>query len=121
MSLLFFGCRSPEQDFIYEDELHQYASEGITKLECAFSRLDGQPKMYVQNALKANRKVVWSSIQEGAVIYLCGDAGRMAPAVEEAFVGLYRDETGASEKEGEAWMKGLKDSHRYVADVWPRS
>lgn len=120
-SLLFFGCRSPEQDFIYADELQRYASEGITKLECAFSRLDGQPKTYVQNVLKANREDVWASIQEGAVIYLCGDAGRMAPAVEEAFVELYRDETGAGEQEGEAWMKELKDSHRYVVDVWPRS
>ncbi|MBA3389364.1 MAG: cytochrome P450, partial [Rubrobacter sp.] len=50
-SLLFFGCRDPKQDFIYEDELQEYASEGITRLECAFSRIEGQPKMYVQDSL----------------------------------------------------------------------
>ena len=120
-SLLFFGCRDPQQDFIYEDELQSYASEGITKLECAFSRVEGQPRMYVQDSLKDHHEEMWSSIEEGAVIYLCGDASRMAPAVEEAFVGLYRDETGAGEQEGEAWMRELKDSHRYVVDVWPRN
>jgi len=120
-SLLFFGCRDPQQDFLYEDELQRYAEEGITKLECAFSRLEGQPKMYVQNSLEAHHEEVWSSIEQGAVVYLCGDASRMAPAVEAAFVGLYRSETGAGEGEGEAWMQELKDSHRYVADVWPRN
>jgi cytochrome P450/NADPH-cytochrome P450 reductase len=120
-SLLFFGCRDPKQDFIYEDELQEYASEGITRLECAFSRIEGQPKMYVQDSLTDHHEEVWSSIEAGAVIYLCGDAGRMAPAVEEAFVGLYRDETGADEGTGKAWMRELKDSHRYVVDVWLRN
>ncbi len=71
-SLLFFGCRNPHQDYIYEEELEKYAREGITKLECAFSRLEGQPKMYVQNSLKAHQDDVWNLIQEGAVIYLWG-------------------------------------------------
>jgi cytochrome P450/NADPH-cytochrome P450 reductase len=120
-SLLFFGCRNPQQDYLYEEELKEFAEEGITKLECAFSRLEGQPKMYVQNALKEKHEEVWSRIEEGAVIYLCGDASRMAPAVEKAFIELYRDETGAGEAEGEEWMRDLKDSKRYVVDVWPRN
>jgi cytochrome P450 / NADPH-cytochrome P450 reductase len=120
-SLLFFGCRNPQQDYLYEEELKEFAEEGITKLECAFSRLEGQPKMYVQNALKEKHEEVWSRIEEGAVIYLCGDASRMAPAVEKAFIELYRDETGAGEAEGEGWMRDLKDSKRYVVDVWPRN
>ncbi len=49
----------------------------------------------MQNVLKANHEEVWSLIEEGAVVYLCGDASRMAPAVEKAFIELYRDETGA--------------------------
>ena len=120
-SLLFFGCRNPDQDYIYEEELEEFAREGLTRLECAFSRLEGQPKTYVQNVLKANNEEVWRLVGEGAVVYLCGDASRMAPAVERAFIELYRDETGASEQEGEAWMRDLKDAQRYVVDVWPRS
>jgi cytochrome P450/NADPH-cytochrome P450 reductase len=120
-SLLFFGCRNPQQDYIYEEELEGYAREGITKLECAFSRLEGQPKMYVQHSVKAHEDDIWNLIEERAVIYLCGDASRMAPDVERAFVGLYQDKTGASEQDAETWMEGLKSSRRYLVDVWPRN
>jgi cytochrome P450/NADPH-cytochrome P450 reductase len=120
-SLLFFGCRNPEQDYIYQDELEEYAREGLTDLECAFSRLEGQPKMYVQNRIEAQADDVWPLIEEGAVIYLCGDAGRMAPDVEKAFVALYQEKTGASEQDAETWMEELKASTRYRVDVWPRN
>jgi cytochrome P450/NADPH-cytochrome P450 reductase len=75
-SLLFFGCRNPQQDYIYEEELEEFAREGITKLECAFSRLEGQPKTYVQNTLEAHQDEVWALIQAGAVIYLCREGLR---------------------------------------------
>ena len=95
---LFFGCRNAEQDYIYEDELEEFARQGITDLTCAFSRVQGQPKTYVQNQIAAKQNDVWGRIQDGAIIYLCGDAGRMAPDVEKAFVTLYRNETRASEQ-----------------------
>ena len=120
-SLLFFGCRNPQQDYIYEEELEEYAREGIIRLECAFSRLEGQPKTYVQHSVKAHGDAIWDLIEERAVIYLCGDASRMAPAVEKAFVGLYQDRTGVSEQDAETWMEGLKASRRYLVDVWPRN
>jgi cytochrome P450/NADPH-cytochrome P450 reductase len=120
-SSLFFGCRNPQQDYIYEAELQEFAREGITELECAFSRLEGQPKTYVQNSIKAQQDDIWNRIQEGAVIYVCGDAGRMAPDVEKGFVALYQEKSGTSEQEAEAWMEELKASHRYLVDVWPRS
>ena len=49
------------------------------------------------------------------------DASRMAPDVEKAFVSLFRDKAGVSEQDVEAWMEGLKDSRRYLVDVWPRT
>jgi cytochrome P450 / NADPH-cytochrome P450 reductase len=118
---LFFGCRNPGQDYIYEDELEEFARQGLTDLTCAFSRVQGQPKTYVQNQIAAKQNDVWGQIQDGAIIYLCGDAGRMAPDVEKAFVTLYRNERGASEQEGEAWMSELKAAQRYRVDVWPRN
>jgi cytochrome P450 / NADPH-cytochrome P450 reductase len=120
-SRLFFGCRNPQQDYIYEEELEEYAREGIAELECAFSRLDGQPKTYVQQSIEAQADEVWPLIEAGATIYLCGDASRMAPEVEKAFVSLYRDKSGASEQDSEEWMSQMKSSHRYLVDVWPRS
>jgi hypothetical protein len=58
---------------------------------------------------------------EKAVVYIWGDASRMAPDVEKAFVALYRDKTGASEQDAERWMSELKASHHYLVDAWPRS
>ena len=111
----------PSKDYIYEDELEAFAQEGVADLECAFSRLDGQPKTYVQDRLKSQQDDIWAEIQDGATIYVCGDAGRMAPDVEKGFVALYREETGASEQDAESWMAGLKESNRYLVDVWPRN
>jgi cytochrome P450 / NADPH-cytochrome P450 reductase len=120
-SLLFFGCRNPQQDYIYEEELEEFAREGITKMECAFSRLEGQPKTYVQQSIRAQEDEVWDLLQKGALVYLCGDASRMAPDVEQSFAELYKDKTGVSEQDAETWMAGLKTSHRYLVDVWPRN
>ena len=120
-SRLFFGCRHPQQDYLYEEDLEEFAREGITELECAFSRLDGQPKTYVQQSIEAQKDEIWPLIEAGATIYLCGDASRMAPEVEKAFVSLYRDKSGASEQDSEEWMSQMKSSHRYLLDVWPRS
>jgi cytochrome P450/NADPH-cytochrome P450 reductase len=120
-SRLFFGCRNPQQDYLYEDDLEEFAREGITELECAFSRLNGQPKTYVQQSIEAQADEVWPLIEAGATIYLCGDASRMAPEVEKAFISLYRDKSGASEQDSEEWMSKMKSSHRYLLDVWPRS
>ena len=50
--MLFFGCRHPDQDFLYADELKSLASGGITELFTAFSRGDG-PKTYVQHVQEA--------------------------------------------------------------------
>ena len=120
-SSLFFGCRSPYQDYLYEDELEEFAREGIVNTQCAFSRLDGQPKTYVQQSIKAQEDEVWPLIEAGANIYLCGDASRMAPEVERAFVSLYKDKSGASEQDSEEWMSRMKSAHRYLLDVWPRN
>src|SRR5262249_10898829 len=58
-SLLFFGCRDPEQDFIYQDELRELEAQGVTGLHCAFSRVPGQPKMYVQQVIREQADEVW--------------------------------------------------------------
>jgi cytochrome P450 / NADPH-cytochrome P450 reductase len=118
---LYFGCRHPQQDYIYEDELEEFAREGICEVRCAFSRLEDQPKTYVQQSIGAHEDDVWNLIQEKAIVYVCGDASRMAPDVENAFVALYRDKAGASGQEAEAWMTDLKASQHYRVDVWPRN
>jgi cytochrome P450/NADPH-cytochrome P450 reductase len=117
-AMLFFGCRNPNQDFIYQDELLAYAAQGIVDLHLAFSRSEDRPKTYVQDSIKSAEQAVWQLLEAGAVIYVCGDASKMAPDVRRAFAAIYRGQTGASDAMAETWLTGLTASGRYIADVW---
>ncbi|MBV9577167.1 MAG: flavodoxin domain-containing protein, partial [Chloroflexi bacterium] len=118
-ALLFFGCRNPAQDYLYEDELRDFELAGVGSVVCAFSRLENQPRMYVQDAIKAQADDVWSLLESGGIIYVCGDASRMAPDVRKAFASLYQQRTGVDEASADAWVSELVTQQRYVADVWP--
>lgn len=120
-ALLFFGCRHPQQDFIYEDELRAFAELGVARLFTCFSRISGEQKSYVQDQVREQRAEVWKLMQQGAVIYVCGDASRMAPDVRRAFAAVYREETGGDERAAEAWLDGLSAERRYLVDVWAAS
>jgi cytochrome P450/NADPH-cytochrome P450 reductase len=116
-ALLFFGCRHPQQDFIYEDELEAFVKQGITKLSVAFSRLNGQ-KTYVQDNIKEDKEEVWQLLQEGAIVYICGDGSKMAPDVRKTFASIYQEKMGASEQEADQWLNELTTQNRYLVDVW---
>jgi cytochrome P450 / NADPH-cytochrome P450 reductase len=116
-AMLFFGCRHPEQDYLYADELKAFAADGITELHTAFSRADG-PKTYVQHVVAAQKEQVWNLIDKGAIIYVCGDGGKMEPDVKAALVSIYRERTGADADAGLRWIDDLGSKNRYVLDVW---
>lgn len=113
----FFGCRTPD-DFIYQDELKAWEAQGITQVCVAYSRFDGQPKTYVQDQIRAHADDVWRMIEDGAVIYVCGDASRMEPDVRKAFIAIYQAKTRASEQQAEDWLDQMTHADRYLADVW---
>ena len=115
--MLFFGCRHPDQDFLYADELKAFAGAGIVELHTAFSRGDG-PKTYVQDLIKAQQNRVWGLIEAGAIIYVCGDGGRMEPDVKAALVAIYRQRSGAAADAAQRWIDELGAKNRYVLDVW---
>ncbi|SDS64604.1 bifunctional cytochrome P450/NADPH--P450 reductase [Bradyrhizobium canariense] len=116
-AMLFFGCRHPDQDYLYEDELKAFAAEGITDLRVAFSRGDG-PKTYVQHLVAAEKDRVWALIEQGAIIYVCGDGGKMEPDVKAALVAIYRERSGADADTAQRWIDDLGAKNRYVLDVW---
>jgi cytochrome P450/NADPH-cytochrome P450 reductase len=116
-AMLFFGCRHPEQDFLYADELKSFAADGITELHTAFSRGEG-PKTYVQHLVAAQKDKVWSLIEQGAITYVCGDGGKMEPDVKAALMGIHRERTGGDEAAATRWIDDLGTKNRYVLDVW---
>ena len=70
--LLFFGCRHPDEDYIYRNELEELVKIGLlTELHVAFSRFQSE-KVYVQHKLWENRERIWELIQGNASIYVCG-------------------------------------------------
>ena len=117
-AMLFFGCRRPDQDFLYADELKGYAADGIVELHTAFSRMDGQPKTYVQDLVRTQQDRVWSLIEAGAIVYICGDGGKMEPDVKRALVEIYCARKNATPEQGEAWINEMGANNRYVLDVW---
>jgi cytochrome P450 / NADPH-cytochrome P450 reductase len=116
-AMLFFGCRHPEQDFLYADELKAFAADGIVDLHTAFSRGDG-PKTYVQHLVAAQKDKVWSLIEQGAIIYVCGDGGKMEPDVKAALMAIHRERTGGDEATASRWIDDMGTRNRYVLDVW---
>jgi cytochrome P450/NADPH-cytochrome P450 reductase len=121
-ALLFFGCRHPEQDFIYEQELKDFEQKGVSEVFVAFSRQNPEVKVYVQDILGGDHQdKVWELIEQGAYIYVCGDASKMAPAVRLAFAKIYANKTGVDMPTAEAWIDDLAKQERYLVDVWAAS
>jgi cytochrome P450 / NADPH-cytochrome P450 reductase len=116
-AMLFFGCRHPDQDFLYADELKAFAADGVVELHTAFSRAGGE-KTYVQHLVAAEKDKVWRLLEQGAIIYICGDGSRMEPDVKATLVAIYRERAGADMAAGERWIEALGANSRYVLDVW---
>lgn len=116
-AILFFGCRHPEQDFIYEDELKAAADDKIITLHTAFSRASSS-RVYVQDVLHQQAETVWDLLENGAAIYVCGDGAAMEPDIKRTLIKLCAAKRDISFQEAEIWMEGLTENGRYLLDVW---
>ena len=117
-SLLFFGCRHPDADYLYAEELSEFQRMGIVRVETAFSRVPGQPKQYVQDALHDRGAEVWSLLEQNAHVFVCGNARTIAPAVRAALAAIHHQQVGGPMAESEAWLTSLRAGGRYVEDIW---
>lgn len=117
-SWLFFGEQHFVTDFYYQVEWQGWLKEeALTNLTLAFSR-DQQEKIYVQNRLKENAAEVYEWIQQGAVIYVCGDEKSMAHDVDRALKEIVAEQGGKSAEEEAAFIDKLKQDNRYQRDVY---
>ncbi len=115
---LFFGERSAATDFLYQDELQVMARDGLlTRLDTAFSRDQGH-KIYVQDLMRQNARQLWAWLQEGAFLYVCGDASRMAKDVDRALHQVIEVEGNMSQADAGNYVGALKDGHRYQRDIY---
>jgi sulfite reductase (NADPH) flavoprotein alpha-component len=115
---LFFGHQRRDFDFFYEDELTGMKAAGVlTRLSLAWSR-DGDEKFYVQDRMAEVGRDLWSWIADGAHIYVCGDAQRMAKDVERTLVEIVATHGARSTNEAIAFVAELKRGGRYQTDVY---
>jgi len=116
--VLYFGCRRSDQDYIYCKDLENYLKDGVlSELHVAFSR-ESDSKVYVQNKLWENRQSTWNLVEQGAHIYVCGDARNMARDVQAMFIKIAMELGGKTEEEATKFIKELERQKRYQADVW---
>jgi sulfite reductase (NADPH) flavoprotein alpha-component len=115
---LFFGDRRAAFDSLYEDELADLAGRGVlTRLDLAFSR-DGDRKLYVQHRLLERGADLFAWLEEGASVFVCGDARRMAPDVDRALREVIRVHGATDEDGAAAYLARLAAGGRYRRDVY---
>jgi sulfite reductase (NADPH) flavoprotein alpha-component len=115
---LFFGERSASTDFLYRDELLEMQADGhLTRLDLAFSR-DQEHKVYVQDRMLEQSSEFWRWLEEGASVYVCGDASRMAKDVDATLHRIIEQQGGLPPEAANEYVQQLKDQHRYHRDVY---
>lgn len=115
---LFFGARNGATDFLYREELEHYRESGVlTRLDTAFSR-DQEEKVYVQHRMWQHAADLWAWLEAGAVVYVCGDAQRMAKDVNDTLVQVAARYGRMTVRDAEAWVKQLITDGRYLRDVY---
>ncbi|KAJ5469112.1 Oxidoreductase FAD/NAD(P)-binding [Penicillium sp. IBT 31633x] len=118
-TLLFFGCRKSDEDYIYKDEFKTYQDQmgDSLKIITAFSR-EGAEKVYVQHRLKENAELVSALLKQKANFYVCGDAANMAREVNLVLGHIIAEQRGLPADKGEEMVKHLRSSGSYQEDVW---
>lgn len=115
---LFFGEQHAATDFYYRDELEQMREDGfLTELDLAFSR-DQQHKVYVQHLMRNRGKQLWSWLQDGAQLYVCGTADPMAKDVDRALCDIAAEFGNLDPDAAKAYVQSLSADKRYHRDVY---
>ena len=89
----------------------------LTRLDTAFSR-DQADKVYVQDRMLEQASLFWSWLQDGASVYVCGDASRMAKDVNNTLQAIVEKQGAMSAQAAEEYVHAMKEEHRYHRDVY---
>ncbi|MCR1835542.1 assimilatory sulfite reductase (NADPH) flavoprotein subunit [Oceanobacillus caeni] len=115
---LFFGNQHFVTDFLYQVEWQRWLKEGVlTRMDVAFSR-DTDEKVYVQHRMLERSQELFQWLEEGAVIYVCGDEKHMATDVHATLLKIIEKESGMSAEEAADYLAKLQQQKRYQRDVY---
>ncbi|WGE91168.1 assimilatory sulfite reductase (NADPH) flavoprotein subunit [Actinobacillus genomosp. 1] len=115
---LIFGNQHFASDFLYQTEWQQFAKDGfLHKYSFAWSR-DQEQKIYVQDKIREEAETLWQWLQQGAYLYVCGDASRMAKDVNQALLDVIAQQGNLNTDEAEEYLDNLREEKRYQRDVY---
>ena len=117
-ALLFFGCDHPDVDFLYKDELMAWEREGVVTLLPAFTFQPDGDVQFVQHRLWKERARVTALLQQGAIVFLCGEGQKMAPAVRQTLAQIHQEATHCSDAEAKDFVDAQEREGRFVSDVF---
>ncbi|MGH8516359.1 MAG: sulfite reductase [NADPH] flavoprotein alpha-component, partial [Panacagrimonas sp.] len=61
---------------------------------------------------------VYRWLEEGAHLYVCGDAERMAPDVHRTLAEIVMQQAGCDADAAQDYLRELQAAHRYQRDVY---
>ena len=115
---LIFGNQRFSEDFLYQTEWQSFVKDGyLHRYSFAWSR-DQAEKIYVQDQIRAHAADIWQWLQDGAHLYVCGDASRMARDVEQALLETIAQQGGMSTDDADEYLDELRQNKRYQRDVY---
>ena len=115
---LFFGEQHRDQNYYYRDDFEDMVRDGLLdRLDLAFSR-DQKQRVYVQHRMLEHGADVWRWLADGAHVYVCGDATRMAKDVDAALTRIIRTHGRMSSEAARDYKRELVAAKRYVRDVY---
>lgn len=115
---LVFGHRNYLHDFLYQLDWQDWIKSGLlNRLDVAFSR-DQPAKRYVQDTLWDVRRDLHAWLQDGAALYVCGDANAMAKDVHATLLRILADQGNGDEAAAKAELDQMRRDGRYLRDVY---
>lgn len=115
---LFFGEQHFVCDFYYQTEIQQWLETGVlTQLHTAFSR-DQSQKIYVQDRMLENAQQICNWIENGAVIYLCGQKNPMALDVEQTLIEILKRHICKDTEQAQEYLDQMILNGQFKKDVY---
>ncbi|KTW28435.1 hypothetical protein T552_01698 [Pneumocystis carinii B80] len=118
-TILFYGCRYKNADFLYENEWKEYKNimGDLFEMYIAFSR-ETNKKVYVQDLLEQNSSKINKILESGGIFYICGDAARMARKVNITLHKIISEERGIGKIEGNEVIRKMRNENKLFEDIW---
>ncbi|KNC84683.1 hypothetical protein SARC_03117 [Sphaeroforma arctica JP610] len=117
-SMLVFGNRKQEKDYLFGREWEAYRKSNQLDLVTAFSR-DQPDKVYVQHEMINRGKDIWDLIHNGkAVVYVCGNSKRMPDDVKKALRTIAQTHAPMTEDEASSYITQLETARRLQLETW---